>query len=522
MLVGLLAACGGGGGTNEATPPPADGGTPAITTTPEPAPEGATFQSHIRIAQPSDLPSNTPYGEHATQTAVLTNSTFSRLVDVDTSDFSILPALATTWESNEDSTVWTFHLRDDVQFHNGEHFTANDVKFTFEYAGSADNEGIMAAIVGAAYIDEIVVEDDYTITFYLNRSTADWLIYASQKIMSQASVERYGIDVGGSIGTGPFRFESHNPGVSWTIVRFDDYWGELPVTEQITSVVIPDAAARSLALEAGDVEAVFAPAITDIPRFLHNDDINVFRAESISTIFLAINTGRPAGEDMRVRQAIAMAVNRNDIALAAFEGGEMGVPGYNFINSVTMGHAPVDAFSLDLDAARALLSEAGYDANNRLQLELYTFALMLPIAEIIQHSLAQVDIDVHITEWAQSGFSANIREDGGFDLYVQQSSQSGGVLNIIQRFITADGDANLMQYNSPELEALFQSALDAASWDEMMYYYALIQQHIAYEVPLVPLIQQYLWVLGASNVGGINLSNQPNFVDFSNVFAVEQ
>jgi len=394
------------------------------------------------------------------------------------------------------------------------------VKFTFEYASSTENEGIAFPIIGGAYIDEIVVEDARTVIFHLNRSTADWLFYASQKIMSAATVERDGIEIGGAIGTGPFYFAEHVPGVSWTLHRFDGYWGEPAPTEEITFVVINDAAARSLALEAGDVVAIFAPATNDIPRFQANDNFNVFRGDNLSNIFLGINMNRPEGEELQIRQAIAMGVSRDDIVVAAYEGGAVGVPSYNFINDVSPGFAQVDAFPHDLDAARALLAELGYDETNRLELTLYTFGLFMPVAEIVQHSLSQINIDVTIQEWAQSGFSANIREDGGFDLYIQQSSSVGGILNIVQRFLTAAGPSNLVGFNNPEMEALFQSAIDAGNLEDLLYYYALIQELLAYQVPVVPLVQQYLWTIGSADFFGVYLGNQNYTVDFSRSFVV--
>lgn len=121
--------------------------------------EDTKYKKSIKIGTTNDLPSNAPYGNSNVQTAMLTNSTFSLLVDYD-SENNIIPSLATSWDSNEDSTVWTFKLRDDVKFHNGEPFTADDVKFTFEYAASSESKGITYPITGVDYIDEIVVDDE--------------------------------------------------------------------------------------------------------------------------------------------------------------------------------------------------------------------------------------------------------------------------------------------------------------------------------------------------------------------------
>lgn len=479
------------------------------------------YKNSIKIGTTNDLPSNAPYGNNNVQTAMLTNSTFSRLVEYDVEN-NIIPGLATSWEANEDSTVWKFHLRDDVNFHNGEHFTAEDVKFTFEYASTTESEGINYPVIGVDYIDEIVIDDEYTVTFNLNKSCADWLFYAAQKIMSKSTVERDGIEVGGSIGTGPYSFVSHDTGVSWTIRRFDGYFGEKPVTEEIIFTVIVDTNSRALALESGDVDAIFDPGTADIVKFMRDSNYNVFKSPSLSNIFLGLNSSRPAFADQRVRQAVAMATSREDIVAACFEGGSVGSPSYNFINDVSPGYVDVDAYEHDIEGAKALLKEAGYDETNKLKVNLYTFKKFMPIAELVQANLAQANIDVNVEEWAQSSFSSNIRKDGGYDIYIQQTSSLGGVLNIIQRFLVTDGPSNVMIYSSEELDSLYNEAVASKTMDELYGKYAEIQQFLAKDVPAVPIVQASLWCIGTSDFFGVDLGNQNYMVNFTNSYVIEK
>lgn len=483
--------------------------------------EDMKFKESIKIGTTNDMPSNAPYGNSNVQTAMLTNSTFSRLVEYD-EQYNILPSLAESWESNEDSSEWTFKLRQDVTFHNGEAFTAEDVKFTFEYASSADNEGIVYPLVGYDYVEEIVVVDPYTVTFKLNTSCADWLFYSAQKMMSKATIEREGIENGGCIGTGPYRFVSHDQGVSWNIERFDNYFGEKPVTKEIIFTVITDSNSRSLALESGDVDAIFDPATSDIHKFTNNPKYNVFKGDNLANVFLGLNCSRPAAADQHVRQAIAMAVNRDDIVMACYEGGLVGAPSYNFINNVSPGYKEVEAYGYDVEAAKALLKEAGYDESNRLQLSLYTFGKFMPIAELVQNNLAQANIDVNIKEWAQSSFSANIKADGGYDIYIQQTSSLGGVLNIVQRFFTSEGQSNVMRYYSDALDSLYEEALSSITMDELNLKYGEIQDFLAEDVPAIPVVQTYLWCVGTSDFYGVDLGNQNYAVDFTGCYVIEQ
>jgi len=508
-------APGGGAAPGGATP---GGAAPPTETQPGTgtAPEATQFQRTVTIGVSTDMPSNMPFGDPNIQTSIMTYSTFNELVRVDTSDWSVHPELAHSWEHNADSSVFTFFLRDDVVFHNGEPFTAEDVKFTFEFATNQANEGINFPIQGGALIEEIVAVDAHTVTFYLNRPVPDWLFYANAKILSAPTVERYGIMEGGVIGTGPFYFVEHVPGISWTVRRFDNYWGELPVTEEKTWVVIADASARSLSLEAGDVDVIFNVATTDIPGFKANPNVVVYQAPGINNLFLGINNSRPAGSDLRIRQAIAHAVNRDDIVGAVFEGGAVGSPAWNFISTVSQGYATVDPIPFDVEASRAILAEAGFGPNNRLTLELYVFALHLPTAEVLQHSLGQSYFDVNITEWSQSGFTANIMADGGYDLMINGSSSVGGTMNIINRFFTTTGVSNPAFFHNEWLDSRYQDAMNSATYEEMIAIYAEIQQFLAYQVPYVPLVQQYLWAVGSSGFSGAYLGNQSYTVTFAN------
>lgn len=139
-----------------------------------PAAAETTYKEAIRIATTGDMPSAFPYGNSSTQTSIATNSTHEGLVKV-AADGSAAPVLATEWSANEDSTVWTFKIREGVKFHDGSALTAEDVKFTWEYSSDTANDGVNWVITGAGLIDTIEVPDEYTVVFNMKASTPDWL-----------------------------------------------------------------------------------------------------------------------------------------------------------------------------------------------------------------------------------------------------------------------------------------------------------------------------------------------------------
>lgn len=485
----------------------------------QPDSDAASYKRAIRIATTGDMPSSCPYGNSSTQTSITTNSTFNGLVTMNL-DGTAREELATSWEANDDSTVWTFQLREGVKFHDGSDFTSEDVKFTWEYASTTESEGINWVITGYDLVDSIETPDTYTVVFNLKQSSPDWLFYAAQKILSKNAIETLGAEQGGCIGTGPYKMKAQETGVSWTIERYDGYWGEIPVTEEMTFVVITDASARALTLRSGDVDAIFEANASDIVAFQADSDYNVYKAENSATVYLGINCGegRPGANEV-VRKAIAMAINRTDIINACYENGACAVEAFNVINNVTAGYVDVDYIPYDVEGAAKLLEKNGLSG---LTLNLVAFSKYLPVAEIVQAELAMAGITVNIREMAQSGFTGNMRADPtAFDMYINATSSSGGVLNIMSRFFASNASASAMYYSDPAFDSLLESGNQSKTYDEMIASYGEMQQYLAETVPAVALAQTYLWCIGSKNFYGVELGTQTYDVDFTNSCVVE-
>lgn len=517
MLIGMMAGC---GKTESNLPTTTAAGTePASLNPTVELSETTTYKEAISIATTGDMPSAFPYGNSSTQTSITTNSTHEGLVAVH-SDGSADAVLATDWEANEDSTVWTFHLRQGVKFHNGDDFTSEDVKFTYEYCSSTQNDGVNWILNGYELVDSIETPDDYTVVFNMKSATPDWLFYAAQKIVSKAAVEELGGEQGGRIGTGPFVHKSQETGVSWTIERNEDYWGELPVTKQITFLVITDASSRALTLKSKNVDAIFEANASDIVNFLADSDYNVFKAENSANVYIGLNCGNgSACENLVVRKAIAMSVNRDDVVNACYENGACAVPSYNIINNVTPGYVDVDYIEYDPEGAAQLLADNGL---SDITLNLITFAKYKSVAEVVQADLSMAGINVTIEEYAQSGFTSNLKSDPTkFDMYINATSSSGGVLNIMSRFFASTGNASAMYYNDPDFDAALATAMQSPTYDELVAAYGGLQQYLAETVPGIALAQTYLWCIGTNNFGGVDLGTQTYEVNFTGAYVAE-
>lgn len=518
MMLSIMAGC----GKTESTPTePAPVATvPAGDLTPTVAVDETTsYKEAITIATTGDMPSAFVYGNSSTQTSLTTNSTHEGLV-VKHPDGSADPLLATEWTHNDDSTVWTFKLRDDVKFHNGAAFTSEDVKFTYEYCATTENDGVQWPIQGVDLIESIETPDAQTVIFNLKAATPDWLLYAAQKLVSKSAVEELGGEQGGRIGTGPFMHKSQETGVKWVIERNDNYWAELPVTKQITFVVITDASSRALTLKSGDVDAIFDANASDIVNFMADSNYNVFKAENSANVYVGLNCANGSiCEDPIVRQAIAMSINRDDVVNACYENGACAVPSYNIINNVTTGYADVDYYEYDPQGAAKLLADNGY---TNVTLNLIVFAKYKSVAEIVQADLSMAGINVTIEEYAQSGFTSNLKKDPTkFDMYINATSSTGGVLNIMTRYFSPTANAAAMWYSDAEFNAALEEAYKSTTYEGLVASYAGLQQHLAETVPAVPLAQTYQWCIGTNNFGGVDLGTQTYEVNFTNAYVVE-
>lgn len=476
------------------------------------------YKSNIRIGTLADLTVACRYAGTATVTTQTCNSTFNGLVSMD-SEGNASPELATEWSSNENASEWTFKLREGVKFHDGSDFTAEDVKFTWEYASTTENEGISQPITGVAMVEEVVVVDPYTVTFKLNTSSADWLYYAAQDILSKNAIETMGFEEGSKIGTGPYYFDSLEIGVSWTIRRFEEYWGEKPVTESITFVVIADASSRALALQSGDIDAMYDGNPSDLVNFMNDSSYNVYKADNIQVVYAGFNALTEYGSNKIVRQAVAMAVNRDDILNACYENGACGSIAYNFISTVGAGYTEVDSYEYDPEGAKQLLEENNLAG---ITLNLYTFAKYIPVAEVMQANLKSVGIELNITEYAQTGFTKAIKADNNYDLAINCTSQYGGIMTVMVEYLKTNASRSFMNYSNAEFDAKLEEALASSTYEEMLEKYADLQQMVAEEVPGVAVAMANLFCVGSKNFYGVNLNAQAVDVDFTGCYVIEE
>ncbi len=328
----------------------------------------------------------------------------------------ILPGLARSWEISEDGTVYTFTLAEGVTFHDGTPFTAEDVKFSLDRARADDSTNPQKVLFEA--IENVEVIDPATVEVTLGYPLGNFLFnmaWGEAAIVSPASAET---NRENPVGTGPFKFDSWARGSSVTLSRYADYWGDEVYLERAEFRFIPDAAAAIPAMLSGDVHAMSnMPAGDALSQIQADPRFEVVIGTTEGETLLSTNNGREPFNDLRVRQAIAHAINRDEIIAAASSG--LGVP----IGSHFAPHHPayVDltgTYPYDPERARELLAEAGYPDGFSATLRLPPPPYARDGGQVIASQLRQVGIELEIipVEWAD--WLAQVFTDKDYDLTI--------------------------------------------------------------------------------------------------------
>ena len=342
--------------------------------------------------------------------------TLIRLVPQPDGTVEFGPCLATDWSVTDDGLIWTMKLRENVKFHNGEIFKADDVKYTIErmmdpaMAGRWPSmyimiEGAQGMLDGAAgEISGVVIKNDYEIEFRLVEPAAVFLnnmafiataIY-NRKATEEAGVE-FGINPTKTIGTGAYRYTEWVLNDHHRLEAFDDYWGGRPSIDGIIYTVVPDWKAQQIMYEQGELDALGVPPV-DAVKYL--DDPNwkdqVMPLMGVDLAYLHINQKIEPFNDVRIRKALQLAIDRQALldSPALYNGNgrlihgvmPMGLMGYN---------PDLPEIPYDPDEAMRLMAEAGYPDGFEMDLTQMPSAnawYMTANNEIIQAQLADVGI----------------------------------------------------------------------------------------------------------------------------------
>ncbi|TVQ35005.1 MAG: glutathione ABC transporter substrate-binding protein [Spirochaetaceae bacterium] len=467
--------------------------------------EAAVVESHLIVANFAETQTMDPRAVEDTASHWINNQIFDGLVRR-TDDMGVEPALATDWRFVDDRTI-EFSLRQGVLFHNGEAFTARDVKFTYETL--LDREAGFAGRSRLAMIDveNIEIIDDYTIRIPTNEPFAavlTYLAHSSSLIVSKSAVEQFGADFGANpVGTGPFKLSRWDRGTAVHLERFDEHWRGPAQVERLTFRGVPEGSSRTIEVETGGVHVAQTIPETDFNRLRDNNSVELHEYEAMRLHYIMFNTQSPPFDDVRVRQAISYALDIEELAEVAY--GDAGSPARGYMNSSIWAFNPdVYLYPRNMDRARELLAEAGYADGFRMTMTINDDAPRQTIAEIMGSQLRElgIEIDIEIMEWG-----AYLQMTAGGEHHMAQLAwlaSTGDPHHALHPnyFSGNIGAANRSHTVLPELDELLLAGVrepDAARREQI---YREAQELISSFAPIIPVADDREAVAVRSNVTG--------------------
>ena len=338
-------------------------------------------------------------------------------------DGSLTPMLATSWEANDAGTVWTFEIREGVQFHDGEPLDAEAVAVNLQRFVNPEVGAAYAFLLGT--VEEIEAVDEYTLQLSLSQPFAPILSHLSHSfvgIVSPAQLAGLAPDetFENPIGTGPYEMVAWNRGESISLTVNEDYWGDVPEIPNVNFRFIPESSALIVALETGEIDAMMRVPPTEVPRLQGDPEIEVVEESSVRTVYIGFNNLKEPFTDVRVRRALNYAVDKEAIVNGLFEG--FTVADAPIVPAV-FGHESVGPYEYDPDRARELLAEAGFPNGFEMTIHHPTgrYPLDSTVAEVIQDQLSEVGIDVTLEtrEWSSYlSFTAQSPDEAEYDAFM--------------------------------------------------------------------------------------------------------
>jgi peptide/nickel transport system substrate-binding protein len=463
---------------------------------------GAAMAQNLKVAWSQDATGLDPHKQTAFASIRFLELMYEPLVRLD-KDARIVPALATSWEFNEDATALTMTLDDDAMFHDGTPVTSADVRASFDRI--MDEETGAAARANFTAITSIDTPDEKTVVFNLDGPNVPFLTALATinaAIVSSSAIEAETIE-NEIVGSGPFKFGSWSPNSSASLTANADWGGGEVAIDGLDISVLPDETAILAALRSGQVDFALIndPFVASLVPAAPGIELKT--APLLAYHVLQLNPSRGAMQELGVRQAISCAVDRQDILDTALLG-EGSVTG-----PLTMGAyaTPTDELfcsERDLDRARELLAEAGYPDGFSATVMAATGEppTAASEAQVIQSQLAEVGINLEI-EMKELNVYIDAWLAGDFDMAVALNGGRPDPYTMYNRYWTKDGNLqHVANYIDDELDRLMIEGREETDPAVRKEIFQAFEKHLAEMSPWVWLYTGYTYAAQQENVEG--------------------
>jgi ABC-type transport system substrate-binding protein len=410
----------------------------------------------------------------------------------------IVPGLATKWEQSKDGLTWTFYLRKGVKFHDGTPFNGEAVKIFIERMIGPEKPSRSGLYT--PFVNSVEVVDDYTVKIILKAPFAFFLnnlAHSASGIISPTALKTYGKDISRrAVGTGPFKFVEWIHGDHLTMVRNDEYWGGKPKLDKIIVKTVKEDSARVMMLQSGDAQLIVRIPSEDIPRLEKDPNIKLDSTETLRVLFIGINVTKKPLNDVRVRQALNYAVDKEAIVKNLYQGRALVSAG--MVGPLTTGYVRIEGYSYNPEKAKQLLTEAGYP--NGFKVKLWSPQGRYPkdfeMAQAIQQQLKKVNIDCTLDTMEWAAYLAATRkppEQNESELFLIGWAPSTAEARwILAPLFTTEqwvpSGNNRTFFSNKEFDEMVTKFTGATTKTEMDKYLKAAQDLLSKEAPSIPIL----------------------------------
>ncbi|MEA2523679.1 MAG: peptide/nickel transport system substrate-binding protein [Thermomicrobiales bacterium] len=473
----------------------------------------------LKIAFAIDLQFLDPQLVQSDQDLLPSTLVFSRLVQWDSTMLEPKPDVAESWTISDDNLTYAFTLRQGVKFHSGREVTADDVVFSYQRALDTGDKGRGKAELRD--VESFTATGPLEFTVKLKQPSAVFLASNGHWALPILNKDTVADVATKPDGTGPFTFVEWVPGDHVTYTKNPDYWNSDALAnwpDEIVSQPIPEPLTRIANLKAGQtdlVQNVPAQLVADLEK---DTKVQLIRQPFTASYWcLNFNLRQPPFDNVKVRQAVARAIDKEAIHQNVFYG--TGEVGCSLIPSTHWAFDPsIECAARDVEAAKALMQEAGVgELKVTFKFGGNDAGIEAPLAEILKQNLAEIGIDLELQQMEPGLWLQEVWLDKNFEMtdawYTREPDPDG----LMQSVLRKDGGNNVMGYDNPEIETLFDQGKSTLDQEARKPIYSQIIKTMLDDTPLIKLqTVEVIWA-GNHKVSGMQVwpKGMPNYLDYT-------
>ncbi|HJC63373.1 MAG TPA: ABC transporter substrate-binding protein [Candidatus Blautia merdavium] len=437
-----------------------------------------TMGGSIVVGIPQDLEDSLdPHKSVAAGTKEVLFNIYEGLVKPD-EEGNYIDAVAESHSISEDGKVYNFQLRSGVKFHDGTEVTVDDVKYSIERCAGINGDGT-PLVAAFSNVEKVETPDASTVEIYLKEADTEFLAYLIVAVVPQHCED---LDKN-PVGTGPFQYVSRSPQENIVIEKFSDYWDteNQAYLDQVTFKVVGDSNAIVTGLKSGTIDMYPRVNATQAAQLADDQDLQIYEGGMNLIQALYLNNAEAPFDDVKVRQALCYAVNRQEV-LDMVADGKGTIIGSSMFPAFEKYYMPelADLYPQDVQKAKELLAEAGYPDGFDMTISVpNNYQQHIDTAQVLVEQLKQIGVnaEIQLIEW--DSWLSDVYADRNFQstvVGIDAAYLSGRAL--LERF-ASDAEKNFINYSNPQYDTLYEQVKKSTDDSEQIDLYKQMETLLA-------------------------------------------